>query len=49
MKVWLAAVNKSQLTYELTERETVCVAFDAATGGPSEFIGKRLDGNPQLT
>lgn len=49
LRGWLVAANKSQLIYGSTGREMVCIALDAATGKPSEFIGKLLERDPLLT
>lgn len=49
LKDWLASLEKGQHTYELSNKETVYVAFDAAVATVSDFIGYHLVGYPQLT
>lgn len=49
LKDWLASINKGQLIHGLSDRETVYMVHDAATGKVSEFISDLLTRDPQLT
>lgn len=49
MKDWLVSIENRQLIYVLSERETVYVAFNAAEGTLSNFIGDHLARNLYLT
>lgn len=49
LKDWLASIRKGQLIYELSELESLYLAYNAADGKVSEFIECCLMRDPQLT
>lgn len=49
LRNWLASIGEGQLIYELPERRTVYLAYHAAEGSVSEFIGDQLARGPQLS
>lgn len=49
LKDWLATIRKGQLIYELSEKDTLYLAYNAAEGGVSEFIYNYLMGDAELT
>lgn len=48
LKNRLAAIGKKQVIYELSAVETILLAYDAAEGLVSEFIGGHLARDPGL-
>lgn len=49
VKDWLVSIEKGQLIYELSDRETVYVAFNAAVVTVLNFIGDHMVMDPHLS
>lgn len=48
-KNWLAILEKSRIIYELTDQETLYLAYDATKGKASEFMKELLESQPHLS